>query len=245
MWRGILAVIGVLACASCTYRSAVDMTPFEERSAFAQITPGTYCPVERDRDAPASGQVSTGVDDCGGISWDRAAREYRFVELAPAKEGAADVAGQDKDEPLAVVRLKPGLFLAQVRSGEPGDATPYEIILMLATRDALAPIDPLGNESLAALAQRHPKVTFRVVDARPEIMSGAREDIQKLLVDAAALSLKFYAESGERLSVLVRDPGTGPTRPLSGRQKRAIQAVDRLADGLVEHAPTGIERPGD
>jgi hypothetical protein len=240
-WRAGAAAALALAAGACTYSSAVDLAPFDQRSAFAQITPGTYCPVERTSEGAGAAMITVSQEDCGRIAWDRAAREVRYEALggAAAPETTAEASDNDADR-AAILRLRPGLFLAQTRSTDPADETPFDIMLLLVTRDAVAAIETLPDGPLAALARRHPAVRFRMAGERPEIVGGAREDIHRFLVDAAALAVKFQQEDAEPPSIIVRDPARGTAHPPTGRQRRAIEAIDRLATDLAREAPQGI-----
>lgn len=233
--RFVLAIgVGAVLLGACTYRSMVDLAPFDARFSAAPVEPGSYCEVDRSGAQPV---IKSG-DKCAHVEWDA---EHRVLI------GWGDKADEADDKlNAALAPLGDGLALAQLEGG--GESVHYVVLILTAT-GATAGVRVLGDDALSAVAARHRAVTFREGEARPgahgrlEIVGGERSAMMGLMRDLAAVALRQAGDEGDPLPVMVKDAGAAADHPASADQIKAIARLDAIAAVLAARAPASSSAP--
>ncbi len=222
MIRLCLSAFAFMLATACSYGSAVDLAPLSERLANPAISPGDFCGVEGEK--PPFTVVSS--EDCIPVTWDTATRTYTVV-------GDSD----DPEDTLQVspVALGDGVYLAQAIVDPDDKDIPdrFQLFVLISAGDAFALLPVLENEDFAAVARRHPAITFREDRAgRPYIAGGDRPAIRAFLREAAAEALKVVRSEDDPVVVGVRDKAGAADHPASGEQARDIETVLQIARDL-------------
>jgi hypothetical protein len=223
----VFVALGALALGGCVYGSDVDLAPLERRPLVSPLAEGIYCPVET---GPA-GQMAAGAADCGRVEWDAGERMLLVREIA--EDGA------DETERVAIAPLGDRLFVVQSDGEDDADGPRYGAMTMLLAPEAMAVLPTLREETYAALARLHPKVTFAANAKTGEpahIAAGDLPDIDAFLRDAARVAARdVLAEDDLDISVRA-EPGAGAA-PLSPPQRAAVGQMREAAEVLARGAP--------
>ena len=217
----LFAAAAALLAAACSYRSSVDLVPFETRPEAPPIAAGVYCGLDVLRDAETTADPA----ECGRIDWNAERREYAVSDL-PEDDDGPDI--------YAVRQLEPCVLVVERDSGE-GEA-PYEINTLVVAGDAFSVVFPVEDVAMEPLMARHPGVEFGELDDDFYIRGGSMADIDSFLADATRVALAEQRDRDEDVEVTVLAGQGGDPGPLSAAQSAAAADVRAKAAELAAQA---------
>jgi hypothetical protein len=209
MLRVVMAGLAILGLAACAYSSDIDLAPMADRISAPVLLPGDYC----EATASSPPYIVKSSVDCESISWNPSTRTYVVASDGDDEEHA----------PVAPVALGEDLFLLQWDDDREGESGRYNVAMALAQRSAFFLLPTLEREKIAALAAKHPGVTFVFAeDTDPVITGGELAAIKSFLKAAAREALKGANLEDEELSIAIRDRAGAPDHEANGMQTMAI-----------------------